>query len=131
MTTLGFVGLGAMGGRIASRLLAEGHHVLGTNRTPAKAAPLIERGLEWRDTPREVAETANVVFSMVTDDTALEAIASGTDGLLAGLTPGKLWVDMSTVSPDASRRMAERTSKCATMLDAPVSGSVHEAEEGR
>src|SRR2546423_15502502 len=99
MTTLGFVGLGAMGGRIAGRLLANGHPVIGTNRTHAKAAPLIERGLEWRDILRQVAETGNVVFSMVIDDTVLEVVASGADGFVAGLTPGKVWVDMSTVSP--------------------------------
>jgi len=63
---IGFVGLGAMGGRIAGRLLAAGHQVYGWNRTKAKAAPLIEHGLAWRDTPREVAEAAPVVFSMVT-----------------------------------------------------------------
>ena len=89
MTAIGFVGLGAMGGRIAGRLLAAGHQVYGWNRTKAKAAPLVERGLAWRDTPREVAEAAEVVFSMVTDDAALEAIASGPDGLLAGLSPGR------------------------------------------
>ena len=89
MTTIGFVGLGAMGGRIAGRLIAAGHPLVGWNRTKLKAAPLLELGLVWRDTPREVAETAEVVFSMVTDDAALEAIAAGPDGLLAGLAAGK------------------------------------------
>jgi 3-hydroxyisobutyrate dehydrogenase-like beta-hydroxyacid dehydrogenase len=132
MTPLGFVGLGAMGGRIAGRLLAAGHQVYGTNRTQAKAASLITSGLVWCDTPREVAEAAAVVFSMVTDDAALEAIASGPDGLLAGLAPGKLWVDMSTVSPAVSAALAERALALgAAMLDAPVSGSVHEAEGGK
>src|SRR5919198_425277 len=132
MNTIGFVGLGAMGSRIASRLIATGHHVSGTNRTQAKAAPLIERGLAWHDTPRQVAHTSDVVFSMVTDDAALAAIASGPDGLLAGLKAGQIWVDMSTVSPEASQEMADRSrAQGAMMLDAPVSGSVHEAEEGR
>src|SRR4051794_37766578 len=131
MTTVGFVGLGAMGGRIAGRLLASGNPLVGWNRTKAKAAPLLELGLVWSDTPREVAETAEVVFSVVTDDGALEAIASGPDGLLAGLTAGKIWVDMSTVSPAASSALADRARKVgAAMLDAPVSGSVHEAETG-
>jgi 3-hydroxyisobutyrate dehydrogenase-like beta-hydroxyacid dehydrogenase len=131
MTAIGFVGLGAMGGRVARRLLAAGHQVHGTNRTRAKAEPLIASGLVWHDTPREVAEAATVVFSMVTDDTALDAIASGPDGLLAGLSAGKVWVDMSTVSPAASTTMAERAHALgAAMLDAPVSGSVHEAEGG-
>jgi 3-hydroxyisobutyrate dehydrogenase-like beta-hydroxyacid dehydrogenase len=131
MTTIGFVGLGAMGGRIAGRLLASGHPLVGWNRTKGKAEPLIERGLVWGDTPREVAETAEVVFSMVTDDAALEAIAADPDGLLAGLAAGKIWVDMSTVSPGASSALAERARALgAAMLDAPVSGSVHEAESG-
>jgi 3-hydroxyisobutyrate dehydrogenase-like beta-hydroxyacid dehydrogenase len=132
MTAIGFVGLGAMGGRIAGRLLAAGHEVYGTNRTAGRAAPLIERGLAWRDTPREIAETADVVFSMVTNDDALGAVAAGPQGLLEGLTAGKVWVDMSTVSPATSVALAERVRGLgAAMLDAPVSGSVHEAEDGR
>ena len=131
MTTIGFVGLGAMGGRIAGRLLASGHPMVGWNRTKLKAEPLLELGLVWRDTPREVAETAELVFSMVTDDAALEAIAAGPDGLLAGLAAGKIWVDMSTVSPKASAAVAEQARALGTaMLDAPVSGSVREAETG-
>lgn len=131
MTTVGFVGLGAMGGRVAGRLLDAGHSVYGSNRTRAKATGLIERGLVWRDTPREVAASAAVVFSMVTDDAALEAIASGPDGMLAGLSAGKIWVDMSTVSPETSAALAEQVHRQgAVMLDAPVSGSVREAEGG-
>ena len=131
MTVVGFVGLGAMGGRIAGRLLAAGHEVHATNRTKVKAAPLVERGLVWRETPREVAEAVSVVFSMVTDDAALEAISAGADGLLAGLSADHVWVDMSTVSPAASSALAEQARALgAAMLDAPVSGSVHEAEGG-
>ena len=77
---LGFIGLGAMGSRIAGRLLDAGHRVYGTNRTASKAQPLIERGLLWRDTPREVAAAADVVFSMVADDAALEAITTRRTG---------------------------------------------------
>jgi 3-hydroxyisobutyrate dehydrogenase-like beta-hydroxyacid dehydrogenase len=128
---VGFVGLGAMGGRIAGRLLATGHSVVGTNRTAAKAAPLIERGLEWRDTPREVAQAAELVLSMVTDDAALAAVTSGEDGILAGLSPGKLYVDTSTVSPAVSRELANRVRGLGgDMLDAPVSGTVTAAEDG-
>jgi 3-hydroxyisobutyrate dehydrogenase-like beta-hydroxyacid dehydrogenase len=130
MSTIGFVGLGSMGAPIAGRLLP-GNQVYGTNRTRAKAGPLIERGLIWRDTPREVAEAAQVVFSMVTDDTALAAITSGPDGILAGLAPGAVYVDMSTVSPQASRELAGRVrARGASMIDAPVSGSVPAAEDG-
>jgi 3-hydroxyisobutyrate dehydrogenase-like beta-hydroxyacid dehydrogenase len=131
MTTIGFVGLGAMGSRIAARLLDAGHELYGTNRTKPKAEALIERGLEWRDTPREVAAAADVVFSMVTDDAALEAITSGPDGILAGLAAGKVYIDMSTISPRASRAVAEQVrSTGAEMLDAPVSGSIPQAESG-
>lgn len=97
MNKIGFVGLGSMGAPIACRLLP-GNQVQGTNRTKAKATALIEQGLTWRDTPREAAAGAQVVFSMVTDDAALAAITSGPDGILAGLWPGTIYVDMSTVS---------------------------------
>jgi 3-hydroxyisobutyrate dehydrogenase-like beta-hydroxyacid dehydrogenase len=131
MSTIGFVGLGAMGSRLAGRLLDSDHEVYGTNRTKTKAAPLIERGLRWRETPAEVASAADVVFSMVTDDDALEAIAGGPQGLLAGLEDGNVYVDMSTVSPRMSRQLAERVASLgAHMLDAPVSGSIPQAESG-
>lgn len=130
MTTIGFAGLGAMGAPIAGRLLP-GNQLYGTNRTRAKASSLIEQGLRWRDTPREVAAAAQMVFSMVTDDAALAAITSGPDGILAGLQPGALYIDMSTVSPAASRDLASQVLAAgATMIDAPVSGSVPAAETG-
>ena len=130
MRTIGFIGLGSMGAELAGRLL-DGNQVYGTNRTKAKASALIERGLIWRDTPREVATAADVVFSMITDDTALAAITSGPDGILAGLRPGIIYVDMSTVSPRASRELARTVrSAGASMLDAPVSGSVPAAHDG-
>jgi 3-hydroxyisobutyrate dehydrogenase-like beta-hydroxyacid dehydrogenase len=120
-----------MGSRIAGRLLDAGHRVYATNRTASKAEPLVERGLIWLDTPREVAAAAGIVFSMVTDDAALEAITAGPDGLLAGLEPRQVYVDMSTVSPRASRRLAEHVGeRGALMLDAPVSGSIPQAEAG-
>jgi 3-hydroxyisobutyrate dehydrogenase-like beta-hydroxyacid dehydrogenase len=135
MVTVGFVGLGAMGSEMASRLLDHcndsGDTMYGTNRTKAKAQDLIDRGLQWRDTPREVAEAADVVFSMVTDDSALEAITSGSDGVLAGLADGKVYVDMSTVSPRASTALAARVRAVgADMLDAPVSGSIPQVQAG-
>jgi 3-hydroxyisobutyrate dehydrogenase-like beta-hydroxyacid dehydrogenase len=131
VSSIGFIGLGAMGSRIAGRLLDAGHRVYGTNRTAAKAQPLVERGLLWLGTPREVAASVDVVFSMVTDDQALEAIAAGEQGLLAGLQPGQVYVDMSTVSPQARRRLAERVrARGADMLDAPVSGSIPQVESG-
>jgi 3-hydroxyisobutyrate dehydrogenase-like beta-hydroxyacid dehydrogenase len=120
-----------MGSRIAGRLLAAGNDVYGTNRTKGKADSLVERGLIWRDSPREVAERAEVLFSMVTDTAALAAITRGPRGILAGLRPGSVYVDMSTVDPATSRELAERVQELdAAMLDAPVSGSVPAAEDG-
>jgi 3-hydroxyisobutyrate dehydrogenase-like beta-hydroxyacid dehydrogenase len=130
MTRIGFVGLGSMGAPIAARLL-RANTVYGTNRTKAKAGALIRQGLIWRGTPREVAAEAEVIFSMVTDDAGLRAVTSGETGILAGLRPGTLYADMSTVSPRVSRELARRASALgATMIDAPVSGSVPAAENG-
>lgn len=132
MTTTGVVGLGAMGGRIAARLLALGHDVVGTNRTRAKANALITQGLVWCDTPRATADRSDVVISMVTNGSALEAVTEGPDGILAGLTPGAVYIDMSTVSPRSSRALADRVAWLgAAMLAAPVSGSVPAVEAGR
>ncbi len=131
MTAIGVAGLGAMGGRIAGRLLFQGNTVYGTNRTKPKADALIEQGLHWCDSPREVAEAADVVFSMVTDSEALEAVTAGPEGILAGLAAGKVYVDLSTVSRQTSRTLAEHVASCdASMLSAPVTGSVRTAEEG-
>ena len=132
MAEVGFVGLGVMGGRIARRLLAAGHTVTGHNRTRAKAEWLIAEGMAWAASPRAVAEAAEVTFSMVTGTAALEAITRGPDGVVAGLGPGKMYVDMSTASPKTSQELAGLVAeRGAAMLDAPVSGSVVTLEEGR
>jgi len=130
-TRIGFIGLGRMGGNMAARLLAAGYPIYGEEQTRADAQGLIQRGLRWRDTPREVAGAAGVVFTSLPDDEVLEAVASGPDGILAGLAAGKIWVDMSTVSPRASRELAARVRELgASMLDAPVSGSVPQVQAG-
>jgi len=131
MTTLGFVGLGHMGGNMASRFLAAGYTVYGESRHRQEVQELVDKGLGWRDTPREVAESADVLFTSLPDDDVLENVASGPDGILAGLTEPKIWVDMSTVSPRVSRELAERVrAQGAAMLDAPVSGSVPQVQAG-
>ena len=132
MAHLGFVGLGTMGGHMVKRLLDKGHTVIGHNRTRSKSQWLIDAGMQWADTPRQVAESADLVFTMVTDGKALKAIVDGPDGVIAGLTPGKILVDMSTVTPAASREVVERvTAAGAQMLDAPVSGSVITLQQGK
>src|SRR5512146_1665246 len=131
MAELGFVGLGTMGGRMAKRLLDAGHHVTGYNRTRSKAQWLLEAGMVWGESPRAVAERADICFSMVTNTEALRNIHEGPDGLLAGLRAGKVYVDMSTVSPAFSRELARQAAeRGAAMLDAPVSGSVVTLEGG-
>jgi 3-hydroxyisobutyrate dehydrogenase-like beta-hydroxyacid dehydrogenase len=130
-TSVGFVGLGHMGGNMASRFLAAGYPVYGTQRSREHAERLIEQGLQWRDTPREIATAADVVFTSVPDDAVLEGVAAGPDGILAGLDEGKTWVDMSTISPELSRELAGRVrAQGGVMLDAPVSGSVPQVETG-
>lgn len=132
MANLGYVGLGAMGGLMAERLMAKGHRVTGYNRTKSKAQWLIDKGMAWGDSPRAVAEAADVTFVMVTNSVALEAVAGGVSGLLAGLSRGKLLIDMSTVSPLMSRMVAARVRELgADMVDAPVSGSVITLKEGK
>src|SRR4030067_846549 len=125
MSKLGYIGLGTMGGRVAKRLMAAGHSVIGYNRTKSKADWLLEAGMQWGDSPREVAEKADITFSMVTNTNAVLALTGGPDGVLAALKPGKIYVDMSTISPAVSRDLAKQVAaKGAFMLDSPVSGSV-------
>ena len=130
-TSIGFVGLGHMGGNMAARFLGAGYPVYGEEESREHAQDLIDNGLRWCDTPREIAEAAEVVFTSVPDDRVLEEIASGPDGILAGLAAGNTWVDVSTVSPQGSRELAARVqAQDAWMLDAPVSGSVPQVQSG-
>ncbi|MFI5057917.1 MAG: NAD(P)-dependent oxidoreductase [Candidatus Acidiferrales bacterium] len=132
MANLGFIGLGVMGSEMVNRLLGKGHSVTGYNRTRSKSEWLVKKGMKWADSPRGVAAAADVTFSMVTNSTALGAVANGPDGFLAGLTKGKLLIDMSTVSPAYSREIAAKVrEKGADMVDAPVSGSVITLQEGK
>ena len=132
MAELGYVGLGVMGGGVAKRLLDAGHNVTGWNRTRDKAQWLVDAGMHLADSPREVAERSDIVFTMVTNTAAVQAVTDGPDGILAGLGPGKVYVDMSTASPENSRALAERVVELgAQMLDAPVSGSVITLEQGK
>lgn len=121
---LGFIGLGAMGRVIIPRLIAAGHAVTGWNRSPDKAQALMDAGLAWADSPRALAARSDIVFSIVTDAKAVNAVALGPDGVLAGLRKGGIYIDMSTIAPDASRAVAAEFAQAgAVMLDAPLSGS--------
>jgi 3-hydroxyisobutyrate dehydrogenase-like beta-hydroxyacid dehydrogenase len=132
MAHLGFIGLGVMGSRMVQRLLEAGHTVTGYNRTRSKAQGLLDRGMQWGETPAAVAQAVDVIFSMVANTAALQAVTGGADGVLAGLRPQAVFVDMSTVSPTVSRTLAAQVAaRGAYMLDAPVSGSVITLEEGR
>ncbi|MEX2161946.1 MAG: NAD(P)-dependent oxidoreductase [Anaerolineales bacterium] len=132
MAKIGFIGLGVMGSRMVTRLMAAGHKVTGYNRTRAKAQALIDAGMLWADTPKAVAEASEITLSIVSDTKALEQIADGPDGVIAGLSAGKIFVDMSTVSPAAIRSLsAKAKAKGGEMLDTPVSGSVATLEQGQ
>jgi len=132
MAHIGYVGLGVMGGQMANRFLEKGHAVTGYNRTRSKAQWLIDKGLKWADTPRAVADSVDITLSMVTNSEALSKIADGPDGIVAGLGPGKVWIDMSTASPAMSRALAAKVrEKGADMVDAPVSGSVITVQQGK
>jgi len=132
LANLGYVGLGVMGGHMVDRLLAKGHAVTGWNRTRTKAQWLIDKGMKFADSPRAVAEASEMIFCMVTDSHALEEVAAGERGVAAGIGPGKIFADMSTVSPAVSRAIAEKIrAKGADMVDAPVSGSVITLTSGK
>jgi 3-hydroxyisobutyrate dehydrogenase-like beta-hydroxyacid dehydrogenase len=121
---VGFGGLGAMGAGIARRLIDAGYEVVGWNRTKGRAEPLIDAGMCWAGTPRRLAASVDVLFTMLTNTAAVEAVADGSDGVLAGLREGAVWADLSTIAPDASVALAERVRAAgASFLDCPVSGS--------
>jgi 3-hydroxyisobutyrate dehydrogenase-like beta-hydroxyacid dehydrogenase len=132
MAKLGFIGLGVMGGNLVARLLEKGHTVTGYNRTKSKAKWLIDKGMAFAESPKGVALGSDVTFTMVTNAAALAAVTEGSEGLLAGLGPGGFYVDMSTVSPEASRALAAKVrERGADMIDAPVSGSVITLQQGK
>jgi 3-hydroxyisobutyrate dehydrogenase-like beta-hydroxyacid dehydrogenase len=132
MANLGFIGLGMMGARVARRLMAAGNTLTGYNRTKSKANELIAAGMKWANTPREVVESTDIAFSMVTDTNALRSIAEGDDGVLAALSPGKIYVEMSEVSPIISKALAaDVKARGARMIDAPVSGSPGTLDAGQ
>ena len=133
MQTIGFIGLGKMGGNMAARYLDGGYTVYGEARDREGAGWLIDRGLRWVDTPRELAHAADVVMTSLPNDEVVQSVAAGPDGLLAGLQEGQIWADLSTISPRVSRDLAAQVHQDAhgaQMLDTPVSGSVPQVNAG-
>ena len=133
MQTIGLIGLGKMGGNMAARYLAAGYTVYGKARHRSTSQWLIEQGLHWVDTPRELAQAVDVVMTSLPSDDVVKSVAGGPDGLLAGLGAGKVWTDLSTISPEASRELAKRLrveGGGAQILDTPVSGSVPQVKTG-
>jgi 3-hydroxyisobutyrate dehydrogenase-like beta-hydroxyacid dehydrogenase len=133
MQTIGFIGLGKMGGNMAARYLAAGHATYGEARNRTGAQWLIDQGLHWVDTPRETAEAADIIMTSLPNDDVVQSVAVGPDGLLAGLGEGKIWADLSTISVSMSRNLAARVrdeGRGAEMLDTPVSGSVPQVKTG-
>ena len=129
---IGFIGLGAMGQGIVPRLIDAGHAVTGWNRTRAKAGSLIDRGMQWAASPRELAARSEIVFSIVTDAAAVRAVALGDDGIIAGLAREAVYLDMSTIAPEASRAISSEFGEAGlTMLDAPISGSPVTLAQGK
>jgi 3-hydroxyisobutyrate dehydrogenase-like beta-hydroxyacid dehydrogenase len=130
LTAVGFVGLGAMGSRMAFRLLRAGNELTVWNRTAARTEPLVQAGATAARTPAEAASRSRIVITMVSDPAALAEVARGEEGLSAGLGPEALLVDMSTIGPAAVHDVAAGLPTGTRMLDAPVLGSLTEVEEG-
>jgi 3-hydroxyisobutyrate dehydrogenase-like beta-hydroxyacid dehydrogenase len=130
MTTVAVVGLGAMGSRIARRFIDAGHDVVVWNRTPSKVAPLTERGAAAAPTPAEAARRAEAVVTMVADPAALREVTEGPEGVAAGAAPSTTVIQMSTVGVEPVTRLASALAAGTGLLDAPVLGSVAEAESG-
>ncbi len=132
MAKVGMIGLGEMGAAMVRRLLLAGRDVLGYNRTRAKAEPLISAGMTYTSTPRDVVEACEIICCIVTDDRALAAVTEGHDGVLTAMRPGKIFVDLSTISPAAIRSLAEKFAKTGgALLDVSVSGSQLTVDQGK
>jgi 3-hydroxyisobutyrate dehydrogenase-like beta-hydroxyacid dehydrogenase len=132
MQRIGFIGLGLMGNHMARRLLAAGHPLTVWNRSADKAAGLRAAGAAWADSPKALAHVSDAVITMVTDSAASEQVSCAPDGILAGAHPGLTLIDMSSITPETSRSIAERArAKGVAMLDAPVTGAPKVASEGK
>ena len=128
---VGFIGIGNMGKPMATNILKAGYHVIVRDTAVSRVEELKQFGAQAASSPKEVAERSSIVITMLGGPRSIQDVALGEDGLLEGLGPGKIFIDMSTDLPSLSRRLAEEVvAKGAEFLDAPVSGSVKTAIEG-
>lgn len=129
---IGFIGLGIMGGKMAANLQKAGYHLIVYDARREAAAPHLAAGAVWAESPRQVAEAAEVVFTSLPGPTEVEGVALGEGGLLSGMRSGGVYFDLSTNSPSVVRRLhalfAERQTH---LLDAPVSGGPRGAATGK
>ncbi len=132
MQRMGFIGIGIMGRPMSGRLLEAGYPLMIWNRTKEKAKDLLAAGATWGNSPKAVAQSSDIVITMVTDSAASEEVICGKSGILEGMHPGLIMVDMSSIAPEMSRSIAERArAKGVLMLDAPVTGNPKVASEGK
>lgn len=128
---IGFIGMGLMGSRMAARLLAAGYPLFVYDRTEAKTQPLATQGAKVVGAPRDLAGQVDVVMLSVSDDQAVQGVILGQNGVVEGLRSGATVINLSTISPRTTRQIASEVSaRGASMLDAPVSGSTAQAEQG-
>ena len=128
---IGFIGLGNVGGKLAGSLLRNGHDVVVRDLDKSLAQPFLDGGASWADTPKEMAQQCEAVITCLPSPAASAAVMEDKDGLLAGLSAGKIWMEMSTTDEAEVKRLgALVASTGASAVDCPVSGGCHRADTG-
>lgn len=128
---IGFIGLGNVGGKLAGSVLRNGHELVVRDLDMGAAQPFLDRGASWADSPKELAQQCDVVITCLPSPAASAAVLEAEDGVIAGLTPGKVWLEMSTTDQSEVKRLAEKVLAVgAEPVDCPVSGGCHRAATG-
>ena len=128
---VGFIGLGTMGAPMARNILKKGHRLIVTDVVPAAVESLVAAGATAAATPREVAAASEIIITMLPDAPDVERVAFGPDGVVAGIQPGAIYIDMSTIDPDTTRKVGEAiVGKGASMIDSPVGKTADHAVAG-